>query len=605
MYYIFLCVKPLSALALGLENVGQIYAQDTTSSKNDELREVMRWMATAKNSMSTIISRCVDVNQAMSGLPLTPNLTSLNVLQETEQLVASMQELNPHTRIQLHVTPPSSGATSEVLPKEDAYTMYSDQVWLNESIGCLLNNAIKFCDYTTKPQQSIDITLSLLHVPSSADTVATSLPRINSLRSRLLPLSEQPRSSDGSHSTAHHHEDSFIRIEVRDEGMGVAPDALPSLFNFSGYVPTQVHVGGAGLGLFTLARRVQALGGTYGYAPANNMSGESTHSLYSSEMRTGSVFWFQIPQFSAPQTAPSMFSLQTCPISPAETERFKEKDAKNRPVIAPKPENTITVDNSSDEDHFLSDESNMFHGSNHTAAMDCASHPQPGISHDAVVHDLSSPKVNIINGNRINNTFDISSVPISTTHSEVVPQRSSSNSCSKEQVPTSIGASQPMHILVVDDSLPIRKMCSMVLAKRGHRVQVATNGKEALHTLTSMLSSMSRTSSEDDADIAASGSNDSIVPFDLVLMDIQMPVMDGIEAVTRFREIEHEAQRHGTCRFPRQCTQRMLPILAMSASSDQEIIQRALSAGMSHFLAKPFGLQQFDDVVQQLLVDQA
>jgi CheY-like chemotaxis protein len=94
-----------------------------------------------------------------------------------------------------------------------------------------------------------------------------------------------------------------------------------------------------------------------------------------------------------------------------------------------------------------------------------------------------------------------------------------------------------------------QKLAVTMLEKRGHKIAVAANGRKALAAL--------------ETDV-----------FDLVLMDIQMPEMDGFEATAAIREAERSTGRH-------------LPIVAMTAHAIKGDDQRCLRAGMDGYLAKP------------------
>lgn len=109
-----------------------------------------------------------------------------------------------------------------------------------------------------------------------------------------------------------------------------------------------------------------------------------------------------------------------------------------------------------------------------------------------------------------------------------------------------------LFFLVVDDSMTILKTASMVLTKAGHRVDTAINGKLALELMSCKI-------------------------YDVVLMDIQMPLMDGVEAVTIFRRMEASLNRKEK-QF----------IIGISASNDQKTRISALECGMDAFLKKPF-----------------
>lgn len=106
-------------------------------------------------------------------------------------------------------------------------------------------------------------------------------------------------------------------------------------------------------------------------------------------------------------------------------------------------------------------------------------------------------------------------------------------------------------VLVVEDNQINRKVVSAMLHKQGFAVEVAENGLEALTAITSGRRP------------------------DLILMDVQMPVMDGLEATRRIRDWENEKA------LPR------LPVVALSAAAFAEDQQRCMAAGMDDFLAKP------------------
>ena len=112
-------------------------------------------------------------------------------------------------------------------------------------------------------------------------------------------------------------------------------------------------------------------------------------------------------------------------------------------------------------------------------------------------------------------------------------------------------AADDAQVLVVEDNPTNRKVLVSMLERWGIRVDVAENGEEALARVTRSA------------------------PPDLVLMDVQMPVMGGIEACERIRAWERAQGRPP------------LPIVALTAAAFDEDRQRCLAAGMSDFLPKP------------------
>ena len=107
-----------------------------------------------------------------------------------------------------------------------------------------------------------------------------------------------------------------------------------------------------------------------------------------------------------------------------------------------------------------------------------------------------------------------------------------------------------LHILVAEDNEFSAQLLEQLLARRGHRVRLASNGREALA-------------------LADRGG------FDLLLLDVHMPELDGFQVVRAIRERERTAGGH-------------LPVIALTARSRKEDRERCLAAGMDDFLTKPF-----------------
>ena len=106
-----------------------------------------------------------------------------------------------------------------------------------------------------------------------------------------------------------------------------------------------------------------------------------------------------------------------------------------------------------------------------------------------------------------------------------------------------------LRVLVAEDNEFNAQLLEQLLGRRGHRVRLASNGREAL-------------------DLAGMGG------FDLLLLDVHMPELDGFQVVRAIREREGMSGGH-------------LPIIALTARSRKEDRERCLAAGMDDFLAKP------------------
>ena len=119
----------------------------------------------------------------------------------------------------------------------------------------------------------------------------------------------------------------------------------------------------------------------------------------------------------------------------------------------------------------------------------------------------------------------------------------------REAAPAPALAAVPLHLLVAEDNEFSAELLEQLLVRRGHRVRVANNGREALNFA-------------QDAG------------FDLLLLDVHMPELDGFQVVQAIRERERAAGGH-------------LPIIALTARSRKEDRERCLAAGMDDFLSKP------------------
>jgi signal transduction histidine kinase/HPt (histidine-containing phosphotransfer) domain-containing protein len=123
-------------------------------------------------------------------------------------------------------------------------------------------------------------------------------------------------------------------------------------------------------------------------------------------------------------------------------------------------------------------------------------------------------------------------------------------------------APRQLSILIAEDNPVNQKVAETMLDKRGHRVFVASNGREALETLNKEH-------------------------IDLILMDVQMPEMDGFEATELIRDREKANGQH-------------IPIVAMTAHAMTGDRERCLAAGMDSYISKPIRGEQLFTVIQNL-----
>jgi PAS domain S-box-containing protein len=182
----------------------------------------------------------------------------------------------------------------------------------------------------------------------------------------------------------------------------------------------------------------------------------------------------------------------------------------------------------------------------------------------------------------------------------------------------SLSFSKPLHILVAEDNEFNAQLMKQLLARRGNRVRLATNGREALALL-----GISRQKSEIRGQKSEVGGQKSEIrgqkseirgqksetsdfrpltsdlrpltsdfrpltsDFDLLLLDVHMPELDGFEVVQAIRERERTTGGH-------------LPVIALTARSRKEDRERCLAAGMDDFLTKPIRPAELLAVIDRL-----
>lgn len=141
-----------------------------------------------------------------------------------------------------------------------------------------------------------------------------------------------------------------------------------------------------------------------------------------------------------------------------------------------------------------------------------------------------------------------------------VPQRS--DAAAAGEPGSEPHSSRAARILLAEDNPVNQRVACRVLEKQGHQVVIANNGREALDAL-------------------------EREQFDLVLMDVQMPEMDGLEATAILRERERETGRH-------------LTVVAMTAHAMTGDRERCLSSGMDDYISKPIHAEQLLNLVRRL-----
>ena len=120
-----------------------------------------------------------------------------------------------------------------------------------------------------------------------------------------------------------------------------------------------------------------------------------------------------------------------------------------------------------------------------------------------------------------------------------------------------------LHVLLAEDNLVNQRLLSRIFEKMGHSVVIASDGMAAVRLVTHEK-------------------------FDLVAMDMQMPLMDGLEATRKIRQHEEGTSRH-------------LPIIAITANAFEEDRRKCSEAGMDGYVVKPVSAQAIRDEVHRVM----
>jgi len=362
------------------------------------------------------------------------------------------------------------------------------------------------------------------------------------------------------------------RFEVRDTGMGVAPEVLETLFQpfVQADSSTTRHFGGTGLGLSIVRRLVEMMGGEVGV--------RSTPGV-------GSQFWFTLPLRVAAAPAGR---LTKAPLGSIRRVLIVDDNDTNRQVLLTQ----LT--------HAGYDASAVAGATQALASMRSAA--KAGLPFEVVLTDLQMPGMDGETlGSFINNDAGLSKARVVLLTSmdrhgdlhrfaklgfagylskpvrrrellacldDVLSHDVSAWHLNTQSIVTATARERQLgtacfagRVLLVEDNLVNQKVASRFLERLGCLVTVAGNGLEGVTAY------------------AAS-------PFELVLMDIQMPVMDGYTATQRIRRLQGAGPR--------------VPIVALTANAMKGQLDECLAAGMDGLITKPINVDRLEETLRRI-----
>eukprot|EP00981_Chlorochromonas_danica_P005546 scaffold1129_cov164-Ochromonas_danica.AAC.11 len=546
----------------------------------DNCLECLSSMSDTNNFMLMTIHRCIDYAKASKGLKLVPKLETLNLMETLSLPLQCMKNIQSRISINFHP-----------IPTQIFSYIITDKQWLQENVLCLLSNAVK---YSNGGHVNLRVALEevdVLHHGESVKVSAKGSHRsarvFGGMKATSRDISDdeglvQARNPSrvtndhGCHnlgenigtSRAHNTIRSLnmsashsrrmtelqklvmLRVEVEDEGIGMPEQAMADLF--SAFKQTQRLAGGTGLGLFSLAKRMEALQGHCGVMKRR-------------DGRSGSLFWFRFPYREDRIT-----THHKAPCSP----RLGQVHGSSASVPL------------------------------QSSAVSITSHGRGRCS--------ASPRSSFIRPSGQRSSFALRT-HLCTTVSE-------DNPCEMEK-------NGRGRVLLVEDTPSIVKMTSMMLKRNGYVVTVAENGAEALELIQKEIDRKRLVVVAESVACDGASLCDTLVEnnhspnisilrpvFDIILMDLQMPVMDGLEATRRLRDLEKRLSQYhcldgstqvddsATMTTVEQSSNLLLrhKVIGVSANDDEETEHAMMEVGFDACLPKPFTVDMLQEVVEDL-----
>ncbi len=361
-----------------------------------------------------------------------------------------------------------------------------------------------------------------------------------------------------------------IRFSVEDTGIGIDPAIKDKLFHSFTQADetTTRRFGGAGLGLAISKHIVELLGGAIDFAPNHQQ---------------GAIFWFEIP-FQRSQD--NVFA-----------ERPREFQGKRALIIEPNPKVRQMVNYWLDYFGVTTDYTQTeLDGWNRIQSQIENQTPYNFIFvPDALLQNLNEDITKALLQPETPNSTDLiilanmgepqttqSSHPFSSSiildkpirQARLIDALKSSSQlleAPENETPTEddAAAQEPTGakgiVLLVEDNRINQTIMKKMIEHLGYIVRIASDGQEAIHLFQSDL-------------------------FDIILMDCQMPVMDGYQASGNIRDIEQHEQKD-----------KQIPIIAVTAHAIKGDREKCIAAGMDDYISKPFTLEQLGQTLEQWL----
>eukprot|EP01040_Poterioochromonas_malhamensis_P007072 gene7072-7635_t len=466
--------SPLSAFIQGFEGLKESMTEFTKNlqilSYQDDFKNrkaMMSGISFMKNTINSLvgtyqillmtINRCTDYTKISHHIPLTPTLETVQLIEAITTPITCVSDLQGKICVEL-----------EMMDTNLAEYIITDRQWLQDNLLCLVSNAVKFSAEGTTSVRVFLTTFPSQDALNHDDGMKEENPNYgmeqkegddNDIREddRHSSLEKLQEYSDSVSIRRNHV---MIRFEVEDHGIGIEQtlgtrsiidlhetqkrDELKEFFNEPDFAKREV--GGSGLGLHCLSRRVEALQGEYGINPRRDGA-------------QGTLIWFTIPYVPANHPPKSLGSVKSSQNSAdqkffdAVTDRWFENEAVLH--LANYRRGSLSSSLS------LADHSDLRSTLRRSLSADKNSsrdHSEKGVL-------VKKPSFKVM----VDPAFP------------EIPRQKEDDKDSDESLLSSLPPPKP-HVLVVDDSIAILKMLKIQLEKNGYKVTTAANGKEAVES---------------------------------------------------------------------------------------------------------------------------
>ncbi len=358
----------------------------------------------------------------------------------------------------------------------------------------------------------------------------------------------------------------LIQFAVSDTGTGISAEDLNRIFEpfIQSDATAEQHQGGAGLGLAICRELVQRMGGKLNVTSIPNQ---------------GSRFWFSLPLKAARDTPPGSSTCEDARELRGQSVLIVDRsEASREALIRMLGRWEMLPDVGVDYDHALGKlyraetEGRTFKlmiADAETVGLDCAALPSrlvESLDDVPAVILMTHPGEDRTDGNGFQFRPEVTCLEKPISPGRLLPAIRRALGlpvCAREcepRSPLSETTSRRLSILLAEDTPANKEVITSVLRRRGHAITVVGNGEEAIAALQRQA-------------------------YDVVLMDVTMPVMDGYAATRTIRHRERGREKR-------------IPIIALTARATHGDRENCTAAGMDAYLAKPIDVGQLIELVE-------